>query len=250
MVLAGLRPAGAQEAPRVSPLAPVTRPALSSAPIPPAFARPSLLKPFTQAIGDIGRLPSRDNATWLMVGAGAALGTHGADRSVSSKWSSTDTDAFRPGAILGGTPFSLGAAFATYVIGRSSNNLRVTELGSDLVRSQVLSQVITIGVKQTARRVRPDGTSFSFPSGHTAAAFATATVLQEHFGWKVGIPAYAVGAYVAASRVQMKRHYLSDVAFGAALGIVAGRTVTFGRRHPLTVSPAFGPGSGGATLTW
>ena len=27
----------------------------------------------------------------------------------------------------------------------------------------------------------------------------------------------------------MKRHYLSDVAFGAAIGIMAGRTVTIGR---------------------
>jgi len=59
--------------------------------------------------------------------------------------------------------------------------------------------------------------------------FGTATVLQRNFGWKAGVPAYALASYVAASRVQMKRHFLSDVAFGAAIGIVAGRTVTVGR---------------------
>jgi hypothetical protein len=77
-------------------------------------------------------------------------------------------------------------------------------------------------------------------------------VLQRHFGWKVGAPAYGVAAYVAASRVEMKRHYLSDVAFGAALGIVAGRTVTVGRTHRFMVTPlpaASGTGGGvGLTL--
>ena len=70
---------------------------------------------------------------------------------------------------------------------------------------------------------------FSFPSGHSSVTFATATVLQRNFGWKAGVPAYALASYVAASRVQMKRHFFSDVAFGAAIGIVAGRTVTVGR---------------------
>ena len=38
------------------------------------------------------------------------------------------------------------------------------------------------------------------PSGHAASAFTAATVLQRHYGLKTGIPAYAVAAYVAASR--------------------------------------------------
>jgi hypothetical protein len=50
----------------------------------------------------------------------------------------------------------------------------------------------------------------------------------------------------------MRRHYLSDVAFGAALGIVAGRTVTIGREHKFTVAPiASTDGAGaGLGLTW
>ena len=54
-------------------------------------------------------------------------------------------------------------------------------------------------LKYTVRRERPDGSNNkSFPSGHAASAFATATVLQRHYGWKVGAPAYALGSYVAA----------------------------------------------------
>ena len=79
--------------------------------------------------------------------------------------------------------------------------------------------------------------------------FATATVLQQHFVWKVGVPAYAAAAYVAASRIQMKRHYASDVAFGAALGILAGRTVTMGRTG-WALAPMAAPGGAGAGFTW
>ena len=100
-------------------------------------------------------------------------------------------------------------------------------------------------------RTRPDGTRFSFPSGHSATAFATATVLQRNLGWKVGIPAYGVAAYVATSRVQAKRHYLSDIAFGAAVGMVAGRTVTIGRgQSKFAVSPSVTPGGGAINFTW
>ena len=54
-------------------------------------------------------------------------------------------------------------------------------------------------------------------------------MLQRHFGWKAGVPAYALATYVAGSRLQENRHYVSDVMFGAAIGILAGRTVTVGR---------------------
>jgi membrane-associated phospholipid phosphatase len=51
-------------------------------------------------------------------------------------------------------------------------------------------------------------------------------------------------------RVQNRRHYLSDVAFGAALGMVAGRTVTIGSKHQLQLAPIAAPGGGGVGVTW
>lgn len=101
------------------------------------------------------------------------------------------------------------------------------------------------------QRTRPDGTQYSFPSGHAATTFATATVLQRHLGWKAGVPAYAFATYVAASRVQVKRHYLSDVTMGAAIGIIAGRSVTLGRGDArFALSPSAVPGGGGVNFTW
>jgi len=78
-----------------------------------------------------------------------------------------------------------------------------------------------------------------------------ATVVQEHFGWKGGVPAYALATYVAASRVQAKRHYLSDVAMGAAIGIVGGRSVTVGRGDArFALAPAAVPGGAAVQFNW
>jgi membrane-associated phospholipid phosphatase len=219
---------------------------------PPEWVRPSLFRPFTDVLGDFRRLPSRENGEWLVLGIAAAAATHRADADVTEDFAGTQPRAFRAGATIGGTPFELGAAFATFAIARSLNKPGLTSFGGDLIRAQVIAELLTVGVKQGARRTRPDGSGYSFPSGHTSTAFASATVIQEHYGWKFGVPAYAVATYVAASRIETKKHYLSDVAFGAAIGIMAGRTVTIGHQHRFTVTPigSMDGAGAGAGLTW
>ena len=203
----------------------------------PTIARPSLFQPLMDVVGDFRRLPNRTNAEFLIVGLALAAGAHKADADVTEDFGGTRTALFRPGATIGGTPFELGTAIATYAIGRSLNKEGVMNVGSDLIRAQIMAEVLTVVIKEGTRRARPQGSGFSFPSGHTSAAFASATVIQQHYGWKFGIPAYAVAAYVGASRVEMRKHYLSDVAFGAAVGIMAGRNVTIGHRHTFMLVP-------------
>ncbi len=134
---------------------------------------------------------------------------------------------------------------ATYAIGRAAGWPRMTVVGADLFRAELLVQVLTMGMKESVRRRRPEGRGFAFPSGHTTVSFASATVLQQHLGWRMGAP-----AYVALSGVQMKRHYLSDVAFGAALGIAASRTVTLGHEKRMHLSPMAADGGAGVQFTW
>jgi len=45
------------------------------------------------------------------------------------------------------------------------------------------------------------------------------------------VPTYLVASYVALSRLHENVHFLSDVVFGAALGTVVGRTVTWHGRN-------------------
>lgn len=209
---------------------------------------PSLSQIFSATARDYTRLPSMNNALILGIGAALAGASHPSDRSLSNDFAgATNTHSFfKPGATLGSTYAQLGGAFAAYGIGRVTGNSKLAVVGADLIRVQLLTEGTTQALKFAFGRTRPDGSSnTSFPSGHTASTFATATVLQQHFGWKAGIPAYAFAAYVGASRIQMQKHYLSDVAFGAAVGIVAGRTVTLGiAGRKFALAPTTGPNGG------
>lgn len=84
------------------------------------------------------------------------------------------------------------------------------------------SAVALIG-KSTTRQQRPDNSGDdSFPSNHTATAFAAATTLNRRYGWKVGFPAYGVAAFVGAGRVEAEKHYWKDVLVGALVGSISG----------------------------
>lgn len=62
---------------------------------------------------------------------------------------------------------------------------------------------------------------FSFPSGHTSASFAAATVIYA-FNRKCGISAYVLACLIAFSRLYLYVHYPSDVAGGAVIGTLCG----------------------------
>ena len=204
------------------------------------------------AINDFGRLPSLETLTILSIGGvGAAVG-HAFDRPVTQSFSSSERlgTMLHSGETIGGARTQLAGAVATYALGRIIDKPKVTAVGADLIRAQIVTQTLTAGIKMAVQRDRPDGTQYSFPSGHASVTFATATVLQRDLGWKVGVPAYGLATFVAASRVQRKRHFLSDVAFGAALGIVAGRSVTVGKGDTrFAVAPAMVPGGGAVNFT-
>ena len=196
-------------------------------------------------------LANREALGIAAIGSAAAFGANTIDHSLTNSIPGDPAlrNTFKSGAVIGCTPFALGASLAAYEIGRSFGKPCLASLGADLFRAQLMSETLTLAIKQATRRARPEGSGYSFPSGHTTVAFASATVLQQHFGWKVGIPAYAVATYVGASRVEMKRHYLSDVAFGAALGIVAGRTVTIGHQRWM-ITPIGTENGAAAGFTW
>jgi len=206
-----------------------------------------------EAITDFRHIPSWTNlAIFAAGGLGAAL-EHPSDMSVSRAMSASPRlgSFFRIGETVGGARTQLAAALGTYAVGQFSGQHKVATIGADLIQSQILAQSMTAALKMGVGRTRPDGTQYSFPSGHSSVTFATATVLQRDLGWKVGVPAYGLATYVAASRIQDKRHFLSDVTFGAAIGIVAGRSVTVGSGNgKFAIAPSAAPGGGGISFTW
>jgi hypothetical protein len=200
---------------------------------------------------DFRRLPSLDTAVILGLGSLASTLGHSSDQRISSGMAGSNSSLYKPGVWVGAATVQMGAAFATYSLGRATGHPKLAAIGADLVSAQIVSQTVTQAIKFSVGRTRPDGTAYSFPSGHSATSFATAAVLQRHLGWKAGIPAYALATYVAASRIETQRHFLSDVAFGAAIGMVSGRTVTLGHGNArFALSPAAAPGGGGVNFTW
>lgn len=218
----------------------------------PAAATTSILEVVEDAIADFRRIPSWQNLAILTVGGIGAATAHSADHDVTAAMTASGSmEALRAGETVGGARTQLAAALATYTIGRITGHERVAAVGADLIGAQIVTQAMTAALKMSVGRTRPDGTQYSFPSGHSSVTFATATVLQRNFGWKVGIPAYGLATYVAASRVRDKRHFLSDVTFGAALGIVAGRSVTVGSGQArFAVSPVAAPGGAAVSFNW
>lgn len=95
-----------------------------------------------------------------------------------------------------------------------------------MLTADAFSAVVMVGVSQglkySINRTRPDGGHRSFPSGHTATAFMTATMLHKEYGWRSpwwSIGGYTLAAFTGVSRMMNDRHWMSDVAAGAAIGI-------------------------------
>jgi hypothetical protein len=191
---------------------------------------------FKDTMRDFASFPQR-KSTWVLLGAGglAALAVHPADDYIEEHIVGNDTadKFFKPGRYIGSAPVQLGTAVGLWVVGRyivapaadAPQTNKWSHMGFDLLRSQILSQALVHGIKYTVRRDRPTGECCAFPSGHAATAFAAASVLERHFGYRGSWPAMVGAAYVGASRLVENRHFASDVVFGAALGLASGWTV-------------------------
>ena len=210
---------------------------------------------------DFKAFPRRPS-TWVILGIGGAAAAiaHPVDDEVNGRLTGSNAVGrfFAPGKWIGSTYVQGGTALGLYLIGRymlphadaASKTNKVSHLGFDLLQSLILTEALTQGIKIAVHRHRPTGECCAFPSGHSSATFATASVLERHLGYRGAWPTFAIAAYVATSRLHDNRHFLSDVLFGGALGIATGWTVV-GRhgRSNYALMPVSVPGGAMVTVT-
>jgi hypothetical protein len=126
-----------------------------------------------------------------------------------------------PGVALGATLWGIGY-FASLPY--------ETHAGQAHLEALLATGLLSAALKGTIQRPRPnDSDNYSFPSSHSSTVFASATALYEFYGWKVGIPAFALGTLTAISRLSVNEHWLSDTVSGAVIGIWMGQA--FSRAH-------------------
>jgi len=191
---------------------------------------------FRDTVRDYATFPRRESTGWILgIGGALAASLHPFDDEVNAHLVSSGAadKIWKPGHIVGG-PVMYIAPPAVYVYGRyilpmfnddTSTTNKWSHMGLDLVRAEILQEGLVQAIKVSVNRTRPNGQAYSFPSGHAAATFAFASVIERHLGYRLALPTILIATYVGTSRLHDNVHFLSDVVFGAALGTAAGWTV-------------------------
>lgn len=108
-----------------------------------------------------------------------------------------------------------------------------------IASSSAVNLLFTFAIKHLVKRKRPfqanvkinavyQPRDYSFPSGHTSSAFATATSLSQVYRkWYVIAPAYLYAGSIGYARMYLGVHYPSDVATGAILGTSSALSMKF-----------------------
>jgi membrane-associated phospholipid phosphatase len=100
-----------------------------------------------------------------------------------------------------------------------------------MTKATLYSGAVTDISKRIFSEPRPNGSTFSFPSGHATTAFAFSSVVAMEHSLPWGIAANAMAAFVGFSRINDNAHYLHDVIAGATIGAMYGVGVVEAKKN-------------------
>jgi hypothetical protein len=170
-----------------------------------------------------------DNLSILLLAGGASVALHssGADEKVADNFE--DHHIFHGFTdeslnVVGHPWTQFGASVLWYAVSRKNQDDFNKERAEAMVAALSVTGVTTIGLKAIRHNEAPNGKDWAWPSGHVASSFTVASMLDEFYGPKVGVPAYAFASLIAYRMMDSGDHWASDVVFGAAIGWVVGHT--------------------------
>ena len=158
---------------------------------------------------------------------------------------------FEFGEVLGSAVYPLAASALFMTLSGNRKTSTMKAFGSDMIRAHFFNGLVTVSMKGLINRTRPNGASYSYPSGHTSTAFTTAGVINHHYGPKWGIPAFVLAGYVGLSRLQENKHYATDIIAGAVIGTYISYKISNRKNsdEKFTIMPSLVRGSPGARFT-
>lgn len=159
--------------------------------------------------------------------------------------------------IIGSPAFHFPAAGLWYIISAENQDQLNKQRAATMITALSVSGAVIVGLKAIRDNDTPNGGNWAWPSGHTASSFTAASVLDEFYGPKVGIPAYILASCVAYRMMDTGDHWGSDIVFGATLGWVVGHTIAGKHKNlelagfelmPYTVAPTSRSAASGISL--
>jgi membrane-associated phospholipid phosphatase len=206
----------------------------------------------------------------LAAATGAAFAfDHSAMQHVSTDPSRVND--FRTASNFTGIYAPVAAAGTAMLAGTFRHDDHLRETGMLAMTAMIDTQLLNTFLKFGVERARPSANGVgssagafwpngkisssldSFPSGHTATAFAVAHVIADEYpGWKVKLAVYGLAAATGFERVAGREHFPSDVLVGGAVGYLVGGYVfnhhsSRSKTH-IFVAPYVGHGGGGVSL--
>lgn len=144
----------------------------------------------------------------------------------------------------------IGALASTFVAGGPTGGWWDIEGTQQAVLSLGATSLSAHTAKQVVDKRRPDSrNTHSFPSGHTASAFAGAAFIATRYGWTFGLPAVGLAALTGYSRARSNEHYADDVLAGASIALMYNWIFVTPRGSAVRVTPTVGEHGLGMALS-
>ncbi len=169
------------------------------------------------------------NLAALLLAGGASVAMHNtdADRNIDDNLRSRSfNDTADKIFDYAGNPWThLGATGLWYLFSQANEDELNKQRATSMLSALLITDATIFTLKVIRNNDTPNGKDLAWPSGHTASSFCVASVLDEYYGPRVGVPAYIGASLVAWRMLDSGDHWASDVLFGGTLGYVVGHSV-------------------------